>query len=228
MTPKPVTPDDFARLLALPEDHPERRALAGNPAFEARLRLWREFESGADDRLSPEAIDSAARELTRRLARGIDTGATAHATGTRPARAPGTFRWLGWFGSPPRAALAFASVIVVIAAATWVVTRQASQPVVRSAPEHAVLEIAAPRVTRDGIELQWAPVAGADAYQVTFYGRDLTEIAHSDPTGDVRLVLRAGQLPHGLEAGREVLAEVSALHGSDTIARSAPRLVTPP
>jgi hypothetical protein len=43
MTQERLTPEEFARLLSLPEDHPDRIRSA-TPEFEARVQLLREFE----------------------------------------------------------------------------------------------------------------------------------------------------------------------------------------
>jgi hypothetical protein len=232
-----LTAEDFARLITLPEDHPERRRLYGSPEFEARMRLWREFETYGAGGLPAAEAETAARELEMRLGPAVRGEATAAARGSasasagageRDSRRRGPARsWLqSLFGAPPRSAVAFATVLIVGFAATWLLTREGTHAV-RSAPEHAAIEMAAPRATPQGVELSWTEVPGADGYRVIFYGADLVEIARLDHVAGTHVELRLQALPPGLRAGKDALAEVTALHGEDPIAPSTPRLITP-
>ncbi|HTM58437.1 MAG TPA: hypothetical protein VL123_08490 [Candidatus Udaeobacter sp.] len=229
-----LSAEDFARLTSLPEDHPERRRWAGSPEFEARLRLWREFETSAGGSLSAEDAGLAARELERRVESEVRGGAAgrggAVAAPSRDAAAarPAGRSWLQRiFGAPPRAAVAFATILVVAVATTWFLARERTVPAERGTVEHAAIELMAPRPTANGIELDWTRVAGADGYRVVFYGAELTEVARIDRVSTTHVELRSGALPQGLVAHRDVMAEVQALHGEDVIATSKSRMVSP-
>lgn len=219
MTDERLSPDEFARLLSLPENHPDRLRVASTPEFVARVRLLREFEAPSDDLLPPDGL-SAARELEARLARG--GGAPA----PRETRGAVVRALIGLFGGTPQRALAFASVLVIAMTGTWLMTREAPDRAVRGGSHGSAIEIAAPRATANGIELSWTPMAGADAYRVVFYASNLEELARVGPIHGTRLELRSGALPAGLRAGTDVLAEVTALRGEDPIATSSPRLVS--
>jgi hypothetical protein len=230
MEDDPLTAETFARLASLPEDDPERQRWAASPEFEARLRLWREFESPAGGRLSAEEARSAARELGQRMEGAVRAGVPRgdHETvRSQMARREGPSWFQRMFGAPPRMALAFASILVIGVATTWFLARERTRPVERGATEHAAIQLLPERATPNGVELSWTAVSGADGYRVIFYGADLNEIARIDRVTETRIELRSAALPAGLIPGHEVLAEVSALHGEDAIAISKSRLITP-
>jgi len=223
-----LTAEDFARLAALPEDHPERRRWATSPEFEARMRLWREFEAPSGASLPGGA--AATRELERRMQPTV-RGEAATLGGTPASaisRATAKRSWLrSLFDRPPRAALAFATIVVVAIASTWLLGHEQTPPAVRGGPERAAFELMPPQASSQGLELSWSAVPGADGYRVVFYGADMAEIGRIDRVRETHVQLRSGALPQGLAPGKEVLAEVTALSGDDPIATTKPRLVTP-
>jgi hypothetical protein len=186
------------------------------PDFEARLRLFREFES-------PSATPSFATADADRLA-------TRVLAALPPVRARESRSWLAGllslFAQPgPRAALALGTLAVVAGTATWFAGRN-------TAPDRAVrgeagstFVITEPRRLANGIELSWTAVPGATGYRVLFYGVDLHEITRVDQVKETKLLLDPAALPAGLTAGQEVLIEVSALVGSDPMVTTPNRVV---
>ncbi len=222
MSPERMSPEEFARLMALPADHPERRRMEHSPEFEARVHLLHDFESPGDGQLTPDER-AAGRELEARLAPMIATARAAAPPRTRRA----AWSWLKG-GGTPRAALAFASVALVAVLATWMTTHDGARRAVRGAPETAAFELAAPRPTAGGVRLAWPAVAGADHYRLVFFGPDMDERARIESLTSTTLELRAGALPAGLTAGTEALVGVVALHGPDPLATTPARLVRLP
>jgi hypothetical protein len=220
MTEEGLTPEEFSRLVALPENDPERVRAGSRPDFEARLRLYREFESPEAPPVPPAASAAAARTVTARVLAEV-----------RPSHPAGR-SWLAplvrFFEQPaPRAALAFGALFVVVGTAFWFTTRLESPDpgAVRGEPE-SMFTIAEPRSFPDRVELSWPAVPGAEAYRVVFYGPDLNETARVEDLHVTTLGLDRRALPKGLEPGIEVLAEVTALAGGDAIAKSPARLVS--
>lgn len=238
MSHERLTPEEFARLLSLPQYHPERLRAASTPEFEARVRLLREFEAPAPDLLPPDT-PAAARELEARVrgnvresrddARGrIAPAPLGGQLSPAPREKSGSLlrALVGLFGGTPQRAVAFAGVLAIAITGTWLMTRETPERAVRGADQAAAIEIAAPRATAHGVELSWTPVPGADAYRVVFYASNLEELARVGPVTGTRLELRSDALPAGLRAGTEMLAEVTALRGEDPIATSKPRLLS--
>ncbi|MFI5371176.1 MAG: hypothetical protein ACHQ52_06420 [Candidatus Eisenbacteria bacterium] len=232
MTHDELTPDEFARLLALPEDHPDRRRVSGTPDFETRLRLHQQFVSGDPIALPDETRAAAERELGERLARSLATADPPRAGG---AGAPekrdesdlgATRRTVtrGRFPVRHRVALwALAATLIVVATATWVVTRQPVSRAVRGAPVSGGIVMAEPRPSAGALDLEWSPAPGADRYVLVFYGADLNEITRVEGSAAPRITLRADALPAGLAHGQELLAGVIAMRNGDPIAESKPR-----
>jgi len=235
VTPDELTPDEFARLVVLPEDHPDRRRWQGSAVFESRLRLHDRFVAGDATSLDAVSRADAERELGARIARELvaehPPREPGHGERARERvldlRAGGRRRSPGPDGRTRAhgrgAILALAAVLVVVAAATWVVVRPPERRVVRSVTTTERLALAAPRVTAGGIALEWTAVPEADHYDVVFYGSDLNEIARVKDLATPRLVLGPGALPAGLSHGQDVLAGVIATRAGDTIAASKTR-----
>jgi len=243
VTSDELTPEEFARLLALPEDHPDRRRWRGSALFESRLRLHDRFVAGDASSLDAASRASAERELGVRLEHAL--------AGERPPREPGhgeraRERVLDLRTGDPRsrrgpdrstgrsrahmrsAILALAAGLVVVATATWIVTRPAERRVVRSAATAERLVLAEPHVSGGVLDLAWTAVPEADRYEVVFYGADLNEITRVKDLAAARLELRPDALPAGLARGQEVLAGVIATRAGDTIATSKTRAVRIP
>ena len=214
-----LTPEEFARLVALPENDPERVRAAHRPDFEAHLRLYREFESPT---AVPEHAPADARQLAARVLDNV-----------RPERAREGPSWLAglvhFFAQPaPRAALALGALVVVAGTATWFAGRNAGPDRAVRGEAGSTFVIAEPRKLPNGLELSWTAVPGATGYRVLFYGADLHEITRVDQLKETRLLLDPAALPAGLTAGQEVLVEVSALSGTDPMVTTSNRAVRLP
>ena len=228
MTDTRFTPEEFARLLALPPGHPDRRAVEADPRFDAWCRMLRAFESRDAHGLSAGEFREADAALERRLARELGTAEDARRTvleeeapgrPVRRAPAPRPERrapW-AWFlpSWAPAAALATA---VVVAGAVWIQsTRESGHRVVRGGdPGRTSLEVSVTKA--GGGRLTWSAVAGADEYRVIFFGPDLRERARIEMLTVPELDLRS--LPAGLEAGEEVAVQVTALRSGAVLAES--------
>jgi len=234
MSRAPLTPDEFARRLALPPGDSERQAAESSSEFAAMRRMLSEFEQPNDASLDEAQVDNAKRQLARRLAvlgvphgRPADAGAEARDSGLRGPR---------WFESlldqlhhpVARSGLAFAAILIVASVAWWSQQRGPAPGPLRGASESATIAVDPPRFAPGSVTLSWSRVSGADSYRVTFFGADLTEVARRDSLTTNSLVLQAGELPPGLQSGQRVAFAVAALRGGDTISDSKAQFIQLP
>jgi len=232
MTPERYTPDEFARLMALPDGHPDRQSAEQSAQFRAWRLMLREFEQPEAALASPSELESAAREVEARVARALTARAAAGAEAPRHRTVPHralVASLVAWFRRPAmRPALAVVAVVLVAGVALWSSTRGPATRAVRGPSEASSFVLNAPRAVPGGIELTWTPVPDAEAYRVVFYGTDLQESARVDGLTRPGLLLHADALPAGLPHGGHVMAEVTALRHGDPIVTSASRLVRLP
>ena len=231
------TPEDFARILALPPEHPERRAAEADPAFDAWIPMLAAFESSTSGPLSEAEMAGPRAKLSARLERKLGFApakAGARASGTvsqaRPVRGGGVLDdLLGWFGAPAgRAALAFGVVAIVAASGWWLTMQRSEPPAMRGGDTTAVPVLASPVLAKGRLGLAWNTVPGADSYRVVFYDAELAQVAQIDSLAGPRCELKAGALPQGLVSGGRVEVEIVALFHGDPLSRSKLRLVTLP
>ena len=213
MTDTRFTPEEFARLLALPADHPERRRAEADPRFDAWQRMLHAFESRESHGLSAEEFRAADAELASRMEREL-----AMSGSPRPVRRAielgGEKRSL-WSWLFPSWAPAVAVAAALVIGGVWIYSvRSPDERVVRG--NAAALEIT---MHRGGV-LTWTPVQGAEKYRVVFYGADLRQIASVEDVMASRLDLRADQIPLDLPWGQEVAVQVIALRGGATVGES--------
>lgn len=219
MTDDRLTPDEFARLLSLPESHRDRVAAERQPEFAAMRAMLADFETGT---LPHDERATVTAELTRRVAeRRNDAGAP----GSRPARArtatPGGFL-ARLFGPTGRAGLAFAAVALVAGLGWWSLQRAKAPELIRGDSESSFVA-AEPVATPDGLELTWPAAQGAEAYRVVFLGEDLAELGRMDAGAATRMTLRNDSLPAGLDAGHVRSFEVQALAQGAVLATTPAR-----
>jgi len=234
MTETRFTPEEFARLLALSPDHPDRRRVEDDPRFDSWRRMLRAFETGEAQELSASELRDADRSLALRLEREIGVAAdprAVRAAGGDAARTearrsrearPGA----GWSWLFPRWAPAMAlAAVAVVAGGVWINSARQTERVVRG--EAGALTLTQ-REIRGGRELTWSAVPGADEYRVVFFGSDLRERARVEHLTAPALVLRPEALPSGLERGAEVAAQVTALRAGNPVAESRTITLTLP
>jgi len=210
---------EIAAVLDLGPDDPRRRHLAECPRCRALALSFQEF-------LAPESVPDGARpaEAVRRLSRVVadETAAPTRAGMGSPA-AGGPMGWFGrlWLRPPVRTAWAMAALVVVAGGVFLAVhTRQGREPVLRG-PQAAVLALQPVRLEPDGaLRLCWAPLAGAERYQVRLYSTALAEVVRLEPVTVPEAVLRRSALPRGIPPGTALLWRVAALRGGDDIAQS--------
>jgi hypothetical protein len=226
------TPEEFARLLSLPEGHPDRIAAEADPAFDAWRRMSEAFVRNDAGPLDEADLAGPRAELSARLERELGiapAGAPARRRSVIPARGSWLDAFFGPRGGPaPRAALALAVLSVVALAGWWVMARPPGAPALRGAPPPEGVVLAPPVRTGPSLELHWAVVTGADAYRVVFYDATLAEVARVDSLVAPMLVLSSSALPAGLVAGARVEVEVVALSRGDPVGRSRLSPVTLP
>jgi hypothetical protein len=223
------TPDEFARLMALPREHPDRVVAEADPAFEAWVRMAGAFETGAGAQLDEDELRRRGAALTTRLERAL---ASERETAEPVRGAPSTLRsgrrgslvekLLGWLGTPSgRTALAFGVIAIASVAGWWTVARRDSQEMVRGVESGSSVPRLAEPVTDAGtVVLAWSAVPGADGYRLVFYSPEMGELARLDSLREPRATLRSGALPAGLAGGARVELEVVALTHGDPLSRS--------
>lgn len=214
-------PEEFERLLALPEDHPERVRAERSGRLAAWQHMLDGFESPPGELLSSQDLARAEAELAQRVER---------ATAPAPARVRPAIReasWLTeWRTGGRRVAVAFAALAIVAAAGWWSVEQRRERPAVRGSAARQALELIS-RPVAAGVELSWTPVPGATMYRLVFFGPELTELARVDSLVGTSFALRADQLPAGLASGQTVLVEVAAVLPYDTFASKSVSIAVP-
>ena len=234
MNAEPLSPDEFARLLSLPGEDPERRRAESLPQFAAMRRMLAEFERRDPASVEGARVEVAKRELAVRLdALGVPFASreAARAGSSPEARAQRdwTKTLFGWMHQPAaRSGLAFAALLMFATFVWWSQSRTPAPGVVRGGGEAPAFELRAPRFEPGGVMLSWSAVPGAESYRVVFYGPDLSEVAHRDVNAALSLELSAGKLPDGLHSGEHVAIAIEALRGPDVIATSKSRAIPLP
>ena len=235
MNDERIAPEEFARLMRLPDDHPDRRRAAASPQFEAMRLMLTEFEQPGGAPPEPGQLEVATAELRRRLsAAGFPAGGAGimpAAASEQSSRSPRSIaeRLFGVLGGPgARRGLAFACALIVIGAGWWATHRSPREATMRGIAEPGSFELSISNEVPQSLVLAWTAVPGADAYRVTFLGADLGEIGHLDVARGTRLVLRARDLPDGVVPGAHASLEVVALKDGAAIATTPARPVLLP
>lgn len=236
------TPEEFARLMSLPEDHPERVAVRPHPEFAAWARMQGAFESPGRDVVPDADLASARAELSARLERALGRTLTTEARSAPsvppaeirvPPSSPGGSglleRMLAGLSRPPvRAAFALGVLVVVAGAGWWAFGARTPETEMRGSdhPRNATA-FGAPAWNEADATLSWKAVEGADGYRVCFYSAQLSQLAMRDSILLPELRL-SEVLPAGLEHGAKVEVQVFAMRGGDVRVRSRMRTVMIP
>ena len=228
MSDRPFSPEEFVRLLALPEDHPERRQAEVSGKLDAWRRMLHEFEEpGAGDATATE-LARADAVMAQRVESMLGTPTGVPPGAARPASGgPSLLAWLASIWSRPalRPAFAMAALMIVAGTSWWMVGSRAPRAVRGVSEDGIVVET---RETSEALELTWAPVPGAEHYRIRFFGPALREIARRDDVVEPRLRFERGALPAGIASGEEVVIDVAAMRGNDALAVSKARAVRMP
>lgn len=194
----------------------------------ARVAGYAAFVQGApvaDGSRVEAAADAMAAALTARL---DDEAATARPAASAPLPLPPSRRpAFGW------AVLAAAAALVVVAGAVFTLARG---PVPGVGPDAvrgpsagaAAFVLRAPQAAAGRMRLEWEPVAGADSYELRFFGADLADLAHAGALTGTGWESGADSLPAGLVHGAHVMAEVRAMARGERLATSEPLPVVVP
>lgn len=225
-------PEDLGELAALPPDDPRRRAVEATARGRAMLLAYREFVAPADTPAGARPSEADAI-LATALAREI--GEPVRSGGDRTLRSVEESVWTRLIRSlsapAMRPAYALAALLIVSGGlwTMWKSSGRAPATHLRGEAAHAAIALSPPQTLAAGaIELGWQPVAGATSYEVAFFAPDLTELGHTGPLAEPRLVLEPGALPAGLHPGADVLWQVTARSGADAIGQSRTTLIRLP
>lgn len=223
-----LDPNEVARLLALPESHPERIRAMRDPELASLALALEAFESEpASETLS--AGKSVRESLRERIATaGAPPGPASPRTNAVPpaGRAAGVSSWFAMPGV--RVAFAFASVLIMAGVAWWGLERDARREFVRGAEVSGTFRMLEPHAAGDRLVLSWTAVPNAERYHVRFLGPDLGVIAETDAGSSTTIVLRRGALPRGLAPGTRLAAEVVAMRGAAELATTDARPIQLP
>jgi hypothetical protein len=228
MMERELDPNEVARLLALPESHPERVRAMRDPELASLALTLEAFES------APAGTDAGALESVRAALRERLAAASVPRGGPRPRTFVGTAserqsRFFGWFSTPAsRMAVAFAGVLVVAGISWWGLDRDSRREIVRGGENSSTFRMLEPRNTGDQLALSWTPVRNAERYHVRFLGPDLGVIADTDAGSSTTIVLRRGALPGGLALGARLAVEVVAMRGGAELATTEARPIRLP
>jgi hypothetical protein len=194
-------------LDALGAEDPRRLHIERCARCSAMVVLYREFvRADAPGRAQVrDADDRLAAFLAERVERSETTAGA-------PRRPRGR-----WFQMPTLRFAVAAATMVLIAVTVARFLPDSNDVVLRGNPRVG-FSLEAPRTLADGaVELNWAPVANADAYQVTILGTDLSEVVRLPATTETRVTLDTKTLP--AEATRW---QVTALREGGVVAESLP------
>ena len=219
MSPTPCfAPEDVAAVLAAPDDDPRRAHARDCPKCGALLAAYRLYEAMPAPADAAEVAAAEAR-LQAFIAREIGGSDTAREPRPTPRLADRRPR-VRWF----QPALAFAAIAIVAVAMLW--PRSTVGPphvTLRGAPATAPpVALRGPRVAAGRFTAHWAAVAGAEKYEVRFYGTDLAHLGALAST-DTLVDVDASSLPFTLDPARKVLVRVVAMEAGREIAASAPQ-----
>lgn len=222
-----VSAERIGELASLAVDDPVRIALAECPRCASLLLSYETFIAareapGANTRDAEARLgDLLAREIEGTRPRRAD-GASGD-SGHRSWPVPAGRRWLPTFAWSP--VWVAAVVVLAVAVVVWRPWQQRQElilrggPAVTSSPQGPSLR--PPVVLGDGaVQLGWEPIAGADAYEVRFYGADLNELQRFGPVTQTSTSFYPSDLP---DAGAPaVFYRIVALQHGDEIGISAP------
>lgn len=217
-----------------PSDDPGRRHLETCPRCRARLAELEDFL-----RRTPAPPEARPGEARLELQQWLDTQLLAPAPVRARPLPVARRRWQPWAASPGWR-LAAVAAAVVVAAGTWAVLRpQAPVPgaavrgeggAPRGGMSREIFALSLEPESGAGVRVRWAPVVGADRYEVTVHAPDLSVLARFD-AGDRTVATVPDSLLGGLPGRPATLLRVHALRLGDELARSGfvrlPRRASP-
>ena len=232
-----LEPKDFDELARLLSGDPRRRLLEPQARLRARARAFEEFESPGNvpegARLA-EAETRLAESLQRELGVPIRREAwVPEGRANQSVRLPARGRRRvtpGPFWAP---ALAAAVLIVVVGGAWMLLTRPNPQttPIMRGETPRspAGTLTGTSRVDEGGnVRFEWTATTEATTFVVTILAPDLTEMTRLEPVTVTHTQLAPGALDTSLVPEGQLLWRVTALRGTDEIARSSMMPLTLP
>jgi hypothetical protein len=210
--PECIDATKLAEVIDLPANHPSWRHVEDCPRCRNLVRSYREFMQA--DAVVDSGIDAARRRL--------DALIDARSAERRPAARSGAPWWRIVLRPAPLLAAAATVVVVITALSLWRPSHEPGAPVLRDSPVSGKVALPPADVRPDGsIQLTWAPVAGADRYQVRIYGPDLKEIYRHPDVAETSVVIERSVLPSNLPSQLDLMWRVYALQSGDVIHTSA-------
>jgi hypothetical protein len=205
-------------LGTLDAEDPRRLHIERCARCSAMLAAYREFVR-ADAPGRARMRDADAR-LAAFVAERVERGDAKYTEPVAGAPRPPRGRWLR---IPAVRFVATTAVFLLIAVAVTQFLPDSKEALVLRGDPRAAFSLEVPRAQDDGtLELSWASVADADAYQVTILGDDLSEVFRLPATHDTRVSLDVGVLP-----AQATRWQVTALREGGVIAESSPAILRP-
>jgi hypothetical protein len=234
--------DEIADVLDLEPGDPRRRHLEECPRCQALAMVFTEFmrdrsvPPGSDlEDANAQLLTAFEKEQGKEQSVGLAPEGMPASRGVVQHRTPWA-QILPWLHAAGRRPVLAAAVVVLVAGTVYVSIERHSgserPDVLRGAPP-APSTAAATSARLLPVEmdpagnrvLRWRRVLGADAYQVRFFGADLSDFARIGPLADTLLVLSPGVLPAGSVAGATAGWQVVALQGGCELGVSPPGTV---
>ena len=205
-------------LGTLDAEDPRRLHIERCARCSAMLAAYREFvRADAPGRARMRDADARLAAFIAERVEHVDAKYTGPVAGA-PRRPRGR-----WFQIPALRFVATTALFLLIAVAVTRFLPDSKEELVLRGDPRAAFSLEVPRTLDDGaLELSWASVADADAYQVTILGTDLSEVFRLPVTHETRVSLDVGVLP-----AQATRWQVTALREGGVIAESSPAILRP-
>ncbi len=210
-----IESETIGEVAELAADHPMRRHVEDCPRCRNLWRSYHEF-------LRAEPVAGFDTETARRTLDALIASKVGEKRPPESRRSSASFsiRLRGLLRPAP---LIAAGAVAVFAVVVWQQSRGPEGILLRSGSATQSGALPPAEVRSDGsIHLSWAPVPGADAYQVRIYGPGLTEIYRHPAVAETSVVIDRSLLPSDLPPSLDLMWRVYALQAGDTIEVSEP------
>lgn len=210
------------RVLALPDEHPERRHARACPRCGALLESYRLYQEPGTDADAPHVASADARldAWLREEIAPVAAPSPRVSTMTPNRRATRVTRWDALLRPGPALALA-AAIAVVALVALWPRGDRTMQ--MRGAPGGATVAVTSVRLDDEGLHLMWSAHPGADAYEAILLAGDGREAARIPLGAGTATTVPRARLPLSTAPADPLFLRIAALSGGEVIATSTVR-----